>query len=112
MPRRSGLSDRAEPLVPPPAAHADDGGMAICPICERSFDERAYQLVVRGLGAFDTFACADEAIRRQARRDRGELAGDLLDAVRGDPAAENEESRLSSERLARARPRARARRRS
>jgi hypothetical protein len=60
--------------------------MAICPICERSFDERAFQLVIRGLGAFDSVACADEAMRRQRRRDRGELATDLLDAARSESA--------------------------
>ena len=58
--------------------------MAICPICERSFDEHAFQLVIRGLGAFDSMACADEAMRRQRRRDRGELAADLLDAARSE----------------------------
>lgn len=58
--------------------------MAICPICERSFDERAFQLVIRGLGAFDSVACVDEAMRRQRRRDRGELATDLLDAARSE----------------------------
>lgn len=58
--------------------------MAICPICERSFDERAFQLVIRGLGAFDSVACVDEAMRRQGRRDRGELATDLLDAARSE----------------------------
>lgn len=56
--------------------------MAICPICDRRFDERAYQLVIRDLGAFDSVACAEEALRRDRRRTSGELPIDLLDAVR------------------------------
>jgi hypothetical protein len=56
--------------------------MAVCPICERSFDERAYQLVIRDIGAFDSVSCAEEAIRRHRRRTSGDLAIELLDAVR------------------------------
>jgi hypothetical protein len=63
--------------------------MAICPICERSFDERAYQLVVRGVGTFDSVACAEEALRRHRRRDNGELASDLLDSIGRRPEEEN-----------------------
>lgn len=55
--------------------------MAICPICEQSFDERAYQLVIRDVGVFDSIGCAEEAVRRHTRRARGELASDLLDAL-------------------------------
>ena len=55
--------------------------MAICPICERSFDELAYQLVIRGVGTFDSVACAEEALRRHRRRGNGELAADLLDSI-------------------------------
>ena len=56
--------------------------MAVCPICERAFDEREYQLVIRDVGAFDSFACAEEALRRHRRRSSGELPTDLLDAAR------------------------------
>jgi DNA-binding SARP family transcriptional activator len=56
--------------------------MSICPICESEFDEQAYQLVIKDLGAFDSIACAEEALRRHSRRARGELADALADAVR------------------------------
>jgi hypothetical protein len=74
--------------------------VAVCPICERSFDERAYQLVIRGVGAFDSISCAEEAMRRHGRRQRDDLASDLLDALTLDPASTNgapdEPRRLSS----------------
>jgi hypothetical protein len=41
-----------------------------CPICERRFDERAYQVVVKGLGSFDSVACLEAALRRRARHAR------------------------------------------
>jgi hypothetical protein len=56
-------------------------GVATCPICEKPFDERSYQLVVPELGAFDSVGCAQEALRRRARLARQELAGKLLEAV-------------------------------
>jgi hypothetical protein len=57
------------------------------------FDERRYQLVVPELGAFDSVACAEEALRREARHARQELAQGLLEAVQGrSPAAPDEAS--------------------
>jgi len=46
-----------------------------CPICEKPFDERAYQVVVIGLGSFDSIACAEAALRVKAR-ERRKLARD------------------------------------
>jgi hypothetical protein len=46
-----------------------------CPICENRFDERAYQVVVVGLGSFDSIACAEAALRVKAR-ERKKLARD------------------------------------
>jgi hypothetical protein len=40
------------------------------------FDERAYQVIVWGLGAFDSVECAEKALRRQ-RRKSDELAAAL-----------------------------------
>ena len=65
--------------------------MAVCPICERAFDEHEYQLVIRNVGAFDSFACAEEGLRRHVRRTRGELALDLLAALTPDGAGESDE---------------------
>jgi hypothetical protein len=48
-----------------------------CPICERRYDERAYQVVVSGLGSFDSVACVEAALRRRARTRRRELVFDL-----------------------------------
>jgi hypothetical protein len=42
--------------------------MAACQTCGVEFDERAYQIVVWGLGAFDSIDCAEKALRRRARR--------------------------------------------
>lgn len=60
--------------------------MPTCPICNNAFDERAYQLVVAGVGVFDSVACLEEARRRQRHREREELVDRLLEAVqdRGD----------------------------
>jgi hypothetical protein len=55
--------------------------MARCPVCERLFDERRYQVLIAELGAFDSVACAEEALRRSARDARKELPGTLLEAV-------------------------------
>ena len=70
---------------PPGPSHDED--VAICPICEQEFDERAYQLVISSLGAFDTIACAEEAVRRRSREERDDLGSVLLEAVRDDPPA-------------------------
>src|SRR4051812_7545021 len=59
----------------------NDERMATCPICDNVFDERTYQLIVAGVGAFDSVACADEARRRHRRRHREELMDGLLEAV-------------------------------
>ena len=44
------------------------GCMAACATCGVEFDERAYQIVVWGLGAFDSIDCAEKALRRRRRR--------------------------------------------
>ena len=49
--------------------------MVTCAICEKPFDERAYQVVVVGLGSFDSIACAEAALRAKAR-ERRKLARD------------------------------------
>ena len=49
--------------------------MAICQTCGRSFDERGYQIIVWGLGAFDSVECAEKEMQRQTRR------ADLADAL-------------------------------
>jgi len=59
---------------------SDAGLVTTCPICRRRYDERAYQLVVRGLGSFDTIACVDAAVRQRERAGR-ELVHELSDAV-------------------------------
>jgi len=56
--------------------------MRTCPICGSEFDERAFQLLVEGVGAFDSMACVEEAVRREGRRARGELFSDLIEAAR------------------------------
>ena len=53
--------------------------VATCPICENVYDERAYQVVIEGLGSFDSVACADAALRRKARDRRAELVPALVD---------------------------------
>ena len=42
--------------------------MAACQTCGLEFDERAYQVVVWGLGVFDSVDCAEKARKRRARR--------------------------------------------
>ena len=54
--------------------------MRTCPICGTRFEERAYQVAIRGVGSFDTFGCAEEALRKERRR--RELPDDLLAALR------------------------------
>ena len=58
--------------------------MATCPICENAFDERGYQLVVPGIGVFDSLACVEEARRRHRRRAREELFDALLAGLETD----------------------------
>ena len=55
--------------------------MAICPICNNGFDERGYQLVVSGLGVFDSVACVEEARRRHRHGAREELIDGLLEGL-------------------------------
>ena len=55
----------------------DDETMATCPVCGSWFDDHGYQLLIQGLGSFDSIECADEALRRHAherRHDRGSVA--------------------------------------
>ena len=42
--------------------------MAECQTCGGSFDECAYQVVIWGLGSFDSVECAEKAMHRRARR--------------------------------------------
>jgi hypothetical protein len=46
-----------------------------CPICERRFDERAYQVIIVGLGSFDSIDCVEAALHRRARDRRALAAG-------------------------------------
>jgi hypothetical protein len=56
---------------------ADDQNMAKCDMCGAPLDERGYQVIIWGLGAFDSVECAEKAMRRR-RRTRG---NDLADAL-------------------------------
>jgi hypothetical protein len=47
---------------------ADDQSVAECQTCGGSFDECAYQVVIWGLGSFDSVECAERALHRRARR--------------------------------------------
>jgi hypothetical protein len=42
--------------------------VAECQTCGGSFDECAYQVIVWGLGSFDSVECAERAMQRRARR--------------------------------------------
>ena len=42
--------------------------MTECQTCGGSFDECAYQVIVWGLGSFDSVECAEKALQRRARR--------------------------------------------
>ena len=64
--------------------------MVTCAICEKPFDERAYQVVVVGLGSFDSIACAEAALRAKAR-ERKKLA---RDPVFSSGARDDEPSRM------------------
>jgi hypothetical protein len=56
---------------------ADDQSMAKCDMCGAPLDERGYQVIVWGLGVFDSVECAEKAMRRR-KRTRGD---DLADAL-------------------------------
>ena len=56
---------------------ADDQSMAKCDMCGAPLDERGYQVIIWGLGAFDSVECAEKAMRRR-RQTRGT---DLSDAL-------------------------------
>jgi hypothetical protein len=45
--------------------------VAECQTCGGSFDECAYQVIVWGLGTFDSVDCAERAMQRRARRAAG-----------------------------------------
>ena len=49
--------------------------MAKCDMCGAPLEERGYQVIVWGLGAFDSVECAEKAMRRLGTRD------DLADAL-------------------------------
>jgi hypothetical protein len=53
--------------------------VAECQTCGGSFDECAYQVIVWGLGSFDSVDCAERAMQRRARRARA--ASTLADAA-------------------------------
>ena len=53
--------------------------MSTCPVGEGEYDERAYQVVVEGLGSFDSTECAYVALRRQ--RGRRDLPDELIDVI-------------------------------
>jgi hypothetical protein len=59
------------------AARADDQSMAKCDTCGAPLDQRGYQVIIWGLGAFDSVECAEKAMRRR-KRERGD---DLTDAL-------------------------------
>jgi hypothetical protein len=56
---------------------ADDQIMAKCGTCGGPLDDRGYQVVVWGLGAFDSVECAEKAMRRR-RRERGDGLAEAL----------------------------------
>jgi len=56
---------------------ADDQNMAKCDMCGAPLDERGYQVIIWGLGAFDSVECAEKAMRRR-RRTRGNDLADVL----------------------------------
>jgi hypothetical protein len=55
--------------------------VAVCQTCGQSFDERGYQIIVWGLGAFDSVECAEKAMRRQSRQ--ASLAEELARELSG-----------------------------
>jgi hypothetical protein len=60
--------------------------MAECQTCGGSFDECAYQVIVWGLGSFDSVECAEKALHRRARR---AAAAATLAQAPSQPAVEN-----------------------
>jgi hypothetical protein len=73
--------------------------MSVCPVCGSRFDDRGYQIVVAGVGTFDSLDCAEEGRRRYNRRLR-ELDFVLLDAARGEPATDRGGEAAEPRRLA------------
>jgi len=67
----------------------DDETVATCPVCGSWFDDHGYQLVIYGLGSFDSIECAEKALRRQdhERRQRPVVAAatTLPGAAREEP---------------------------
>jgi hypothetical protein len=51
--------------------------VATCPVCGSWFDDHGYQLVIYGLGTFDSIECAEKALRIQARERRDNLSAPL-----------------------------------
>jgi len=51
----------------------EDETVATCPVCGSWFDDHGYQLVIYGLGSFDSVECAEQALRRQAHERRNGL---------------------------------------
>ena len=56
---------------------ADDQSMGKCGTCGGPLDERGYQVIVWGLGAFDSVECAEKAMRRR-RREHGDGLAEAL----------------------------------
>jgi hypothetical protein len=52
---------------------ADDQSMAKCDTCGAPLGERGYQVIVWGLGAFDSVECAEKAMRRRRRKSGDDL---------------------------------------
>ena len=63
------------------SSRTDDLIMVRCQTCGRPFDERAYQIVVPGLGSFESIECAEKALRHHARHSTDETAMALLRAA-------------------------------
>jgi hypothetical protein len=58
-------------------ARADDQSMAKCDTCGAPLEQGGYQVIIWGVGAFDSVECAEKAMRRR-KRERGD---DLADAL-------------------------------
>jgi hypothetical protein len=58
-------------------ARADDPSMTKCDTCGAPLDQRGYQVIIWGLGAFDSVECGEKAMRRRKRA----RADDLTDAL-------------------------------
>ena len=60
---------------------ADDQNMAKCDMCGAPLDERGYQVIIWGLGAFDSVECAEKAMRRRRRMRASDLSEALTRAA-------------------------------